>query len=46
MDQTISETGKRRKRVLSDSQKEKSYVNVMKLIDNINSTLHFSIDTL
>ena len=43
MDQTISETGKRRKRVLSDSQKEKSYVNVMKLIDSTGCIMQYEL---
>ncbi len=43
MDQTISETGKRRKKVLSDSQKEKSYGNVMKLIESTGCILQYEL---
>lgn len=43
MDQTLSGNGKRRKRVLSDSQKEKSYANVIKLIESTGCILQYEL---
>lgn len=43
MDQTLSRTGKRPKRVLNDSQKEKSYANVMKLIESTGCILQYEL---
>lgn len=43
MDQTLSETGNRPNKKLSDSQKEKSYANVMKLIESTGCILQYEL---